>query len=165
MIYLKGRRKILFTENLFMGFIAETFEFLQQKSANLLVWYGVRDNDKGDLRLATKIFLDQVAVLLVLEFITGILVHKRVVLIVLGTIVFDRQFQVWVVEVQFQVFTCDGVLEEIGADLVKRLLEIKFRKILAHLFPFAATIARQLLLSSVPWGAATGGVDRPEQCP
>ena len=69
-------------------------------------------------------------------------------MIVLGSIVFDCDTQVFIVHVQFQVVTGDGVFEKIRTNLGKGFLEIKLDKFFAgRLAPTLASLHSSLALS------------------
>jgi len=62
-------------------------------------------------------------------------VHERIVVVVLGSIVFDGETDVFIIHVELEIFAGDGILEEIGPGLGKRLLKVEFDKFLAGRLP------------------------------
>lgn len=53
-----------------MGFEPMTFQFTKQEGPNLVMGYGVGDDNQYNVFLLTNILLDKVSVLLVLEFVS-----------------------------------------------------------------------------------------------
>ena len=97
------------------------------------------DNDERHICLFTEILLDQIAVLLILEFITGIFMHKGIILIMLAAVIFDGQTEFLIVEIELEIFLCDGIFQEIGTNLGKGFLEIEFDKFFASDFSLAGS--------------------------
>lgn len=128
-----------------MWFKPEVLEFVKEERSDIGGLDGVGNDNETDAVFCAQILLNEVAVLLVLKTIFRVLVHERVVVIVLGAIVFNSEFQFFVIDIEFKVFFCDGVLEEIRTHLCKGFLKKEFDKFFTLEFALACSALKPSL--------------------
>ena len=81
--------------------------------------------------LFTHVFFQDVAILLVTELVLGIAMHEWIVVVVLRSIIFHGETDVFVIHVELEILACNWILEEIRPGLGKRLLKVELDKLLA----------------------------------